>query len=166
MMNRSVMIKIFSVLLLTLMLAGCGNSVVTPPPTELSVQRDRLERQHREIEAALGGPTLQYLSESEYPWTYNPVPKPSFDAWFAEWEGRSVEQHQSFNHFFKQLKNPLYTNIDAKRYRQLERTLRRHLNHLTVYWVTDPANPALVQVVILGKNRFGVFVLSTLSIET
>lgn len=161
------MYKTLLALLLAFGLAACSQSVLTQPePAELSGQTDRLERQHRDIEAALGGLTLQYLSESEYPWTYNPVPKPSFDAWFAEWEGREVEQRRTFRYFFKQLKNPLYTNIDAERYRRLEQVLRRHLNRLTVYWVIDPANPVEVRVVILGENRFGVFALSTISIET
>ena len=155
-----------AILLLVALLAACSQSVEIPAPTELSVQAHRLERQRADIEAVIGNLTLQYLSESEYPWTYNPVPKPSFDAWFAGWEGQHVEQRRSFRYFFKQLKNPLYTNTDAERYRQLERVLRRHLNHLTVYWVTDPADPYEVQVVILGKNRYGVFALSTISIET
>lgn len=161
------MYKILLAVLLAFGLAACSQGVVTPPePAELNVQANRLERQHRDIEAALGGLTLQYLSESEYPWTYNRVPKPSFAAYFAEWEGQNVEQRRSFREFFNRLKDPLYTNIDAERYRRLERVLRRHLNHLTVYWVTDPENPYEVQVVILGENRFGVFALSTVSIET
>ncbi len=46
------------------------------------------------------------------------------------------------------------------------RVLRRNFNHLTVYWVIDPADPVAVRVVILGQNRLGVFALETLSIET
>ena len=161
------MYKILLAVLFTFGLAACSQGVVTQPePADLAVQMNRLERQHRDIEAALGGLTLQYLSESEYPWTYNPVPKPSFAAWLATWEGQEVEQRRTFKYFFKQLKNPLYTNIDAERYRRLEQVLRRHLNHLTVYWVIDPANPVEVQLVILGENRYGVFALSTVSIET
>ena len=161
------MYRIVSVLLLAFALAACGQAVVPQPgPAELSVQATRLERQHREIRAALGGLTLQYLSESEYPWVYNPVPKPSFAAYLAGWEGQDVAQRRSFTEFFRQLRNPLYTDIDAERYTVLERTLRRHLDYLRVYWVTDPENPYEVQIVILGKNRFGVFALSTISIET
>jgi len=44
--------------------------------------------------------------------------------------------------------------------------LRQHFNHLTVYWVVDPADPVAVRVVILGQNRLGVFALETVSIET
>ncbi len=157
-----------AILFLAVLLAACSQQigVSTPEPTELSVQTHRLARQQADIEAALSEPTLQYLSESEYPWTYNPAPKPSFAAWFASWEAQQVEQWRTFRYFFKQLKNPLYVDVDAERYRQLERVLRRHLNHLMVYWVTDPERPYEVQVVIPGQNRYGVFALSTLSIET
>ena len=66
--------------------------------------------------------------------------------------------------------NPVHTmldtGVDAERYTVLERTLRRHLDYLRVYWITDPATPYEVHIVILGKNRFGVFALSTVSIET
>ena len=82
------------------------------------------------------------------------------------WEGKDVTQRRSFTEFFRQLRNPLYTDIDAERYTVLERTLRRLLDYLRIYWVTDPAAPYEVQIVILGKNRFGVFALSTVSIET
>ncbi len=158
---------IFSTLLLALALAACGQAVPPQPePAAVSVQATRLERQHREIRAALGGLTLQYLSESEHPWVYSPVPKPSFAAYLAEWKGKDALQRRSFTEFFRQLRNPMYTDIDAERYTVLERTLRRHLDYLRIYWVTDPENPYEVQVVILGKNRFGVFALSTISIET
>ena len=159
-------VNIVSALFLTFALAACQSALPEPKPAELSAQTTRLELQHKEIKAAIGGLTLQYLSESEYPWVYNPVPKPSFADYFAEWEGQDALQRRSFTEFFRQLRNPLYTDIDAERYTVLERTLRRHLDYLRVYWVTDPENPYEVQIVILGKNRFGVFALSTISIET
>ena len=159
------MYKIVAVLFLAFTLAACSQSAVSEPAA-LSTQATRLERQHKEIRAALGGLTLQYLSESEYPWVYHPVPKPSFAAYLAAWEGKDVTQRRSFTEFFRQLRNPLYTDIDAERYTVLEQTLRRHLDYLRIYWVTDPADPYEVQIVILGKNRFGVFALSTISIET
>lgn len=159
-------VNIFSAFFLTFALAACQSAVPEPEPAKLGAQATRLERQHKEIRAALGGLTLQYLSESEHPWVYNPVPKPSFAAYLAEWKGKDVTQRRSFTEFFRQLRNPLYTDIDAERYTVLERTLRRHLDYLRIYWVTDPADPYEVQIVILGKNRFGVFALSTLSTET
>ena len=159
------MYKIVAVLFLAFTLAACSQSAVSEPAA-LSTQATRLERQHKEIRAALGGLTLQYLSESEYPWVYHLVPRPSFAAYLAAWEGKDVTQRRSFTEFFRQLRNPLYTDIDAERYTVLERTLRRHLDYLRIYWVTDPAAPYEVQIVILGKNRFGVFALSTVSIET
>lgn len=155
-------------LLLALVLAACGQA--TPPQvvdiTPTAQTERSAARQQADIEAAIGGLPLQYLSESESPWVYNRVPKPSFAAWLASWEAQGIEQRRSFQKFFKQLENPLYTNIDAERYRVLEQVLRRHLNHLTIYWIIDPANPAEVQVVILGRNRFGVFALSAISVET
>ncbi len=159
-------VNLVSALLLTFALAACQSAVPEPEAAELGAQATRLERQHKEIRAALGGLTLQYLSESEHPWVYNPVPKASFAAYLAGWESQDVQQRRSFTEFFRQLRNPLYTDVDAERYTVLERTLRRHLDYLRVYWVTDPADPYRVQIVILGKNRFGVFALSTLSIET
>lgn len=153
--------------LLTLALAACAQDVATwpaPEPAELSVQANRLERQQADIEDAIAG--LFYLSESDYPWTYNPVPKPSLSEWLASWEGSTLEQRRGFRAFFDQLTDPNATGDDAKRYRRLEQVLRRHLNHLTVYWLIDPADPVRVRVVILGTNRFGVFALSTISIET
>ena len=159
-------VNIVSALFLTFALAACQSALPEPKPAELSAQATRLELQHKEIRAAIGGLTLQYLSESEYPWVYNSVPKPSFAAYFAGWEGKDVVQRRSFTEFFRQLRNPLYTDIDAERYTVLERTLRRHQDYLRIYWVTDPADPYEVQIVILGKNRFGVFALSTISIET
>lgn len=153
--------------LLFLALAACAQDVVTrpaPEPAELSVQANRLERQQADIEAAIAG--LFYLSESDYPWTYNPVPKPNLSEWLASWEGFHLEQRRGFEAFFNQLTDPNATGDDAERYRRLERTLRRHFNHLTTYWVIDPADPVRVRVVILGTNRFGVFALSTISIET
>lgn len=153
--------------LLAFALAACGQTAVPQPdPATVSAQATRLELQHKEIRAALGGLTLQYLSESEHPRVYNPVPKPSFAAYLAGWKGKDVAQRRSFTEFFRQLRNPMYTDIDAERYTVLERTLRRHLDYLRVYWVTDPADPYEVQIVVLGKNRFGVFALSTISIET
>ena len=159
------MYKIVAVLFLAFTLAACSQNAVSEPAA-LSTQATRLELQHKEIRAALGGLTLQYLSESEYPWVYHLVPRPSFATYLAAWEGKDVTQRRSFTEFFRQLRNPLYTDIDAERYTVLERTLRRHLDYLRVYWVTDPENPYEVQIVILGKNRFGVFALSTISIET
>ena len=61
------MYKIVAVLFLAFTLAACSQSAVSEPAA-LSTQATRLERQHKEICAALGGLTLQYLSESEYPW--------------------------------------------------------------------------------------------------
>ena len=159
-------VNLVSALFLTFALAACQSAVPEPEPAELGAQTHRLERQHQEIRAALGGLTLQYLSESEYPWVYNPIPKPSFAAYLAGWEGKDVVQRRSFTEFFKQLRNPLYTDVDAERYTVLERTLRRHLDYLRIYWVTDPADPYEVQIVILGKNRFGVFALRAVSVET
>lgn len=153
--------------LLALVLAACAQDVVTRPalePAELSVQTNRLEQQHADIEAATNG--LLYLSEGDYPWTYNPVPKPRLGDWLVSWEGFELEQRRSFRAFFDQLTDPNATGNDAVRYRRLERTLRRHFERLTVYWVIDPADPVQVRVVILGKNRFSVFALSTISIET
>lgn len=159
------MYKTFFASLLALVLAACAQDVVTrpaPDPAELSVQTNRLERQQDDIGAAING--LLYLSESDYPWTYNPVPKPCLSDWLASWEGLQLEQRRSFRAFFDQLTDPNATGKDAEHYRRLERTLRRHFERLTVYWLIDPADP--VRVVILGKNRFGVFALSTISIET
>ena len=154
-------------LLLALVLGACSQGVPTQPapePAELSVQANRLERQHADIEAAING--LLYLSESERPWTYNPVPKPRLSDWLASWEGLQLEQRRGFRALFDQLTDLGATGTDAERYGRLERVLKRHFRHLTVYWVTDLANPVEVGVVVLGENRFGVFALSTLSIET
>lgn len=154
-------------LFLALVLGACSQGVVTQPapePTELTVQTNRLERQHANIEAAID--SLLYLSESERPWTYNPVPKPLLSDWLASWEGHQLEQRRGFRALYDQLTDPGATGADAARYRRLERVLKRHFRYLTVYWVTDPANPVEVGVVVLGENRFGVFALSTVSIET
>ena len=111
-------------ILLAFALAACQSAVPEPEPAELGAQATRLERQHKEIRAALGGLTLQYLSESEHPWVYHPVPKPSFAAYLAEWKGKDVARRRSFTEFFRQLRNPLYTDLDAERYTVLERALR------------------------------------------
>ena len=133
------------------------------PPAPLESAR-RAERQGADIEAAISG--LLYLSENDYPWTYNPVPKPRLSDWLRSWEGSTLEQRRTFGAFFRQLKDPALTGDDAERYRVLERVLRQHFNHLTVYWVVDPADPVAVRMVILGQNRLGVFALETVSIET
>ncbi len=151
-------------LVLALTLASCGQQT-TPPPNTAPLESARsADRQGADIEAAISG--LLYLSESEYPWTYNPVPKPRLSDWLSSWEGSTPQQRRTFRAFFRQLKDPALTGDDAERYRVLERVLRRHFNHLTVYWVIDPADPVAVRIVILGQNRLGVFALETVSIET
>lgn len=159
------MYRLLFVPLLALVLAACGQS--TPPRADLAptAQPERsAARQQADIEAAVDG--LLYLSESDYPWTYNPVPKPRLSDWLESREGLELEQRRSFKAFFDQLTDPDATGDDAERYRRLERTLRRHFSRLTVYWIIDPADPVRVRLVILGKNRLGVFALETVSIET
>lgn len=155
------------IVLLALVLAACAQQATSPqnPDAPLSAQTTRsAARQQADIEAAIS--VLLYLSESEYPWTYDPVPKPRPSDWLASWEGNELEQRRSFRDFFSQLKDPDLTGDDAARYQQLEKVLRKYFNHLEVYWVIDPANPVRVRLVILGKNRLGVFALETVSIET
>lgn len=52
-----------------LALASCGQQI-TPPPNTAPLESARsADRQQADIEAAISG--LLYLSESDYPWTYN-----------------------------------------------------------------------------------------------
>ncbi len=59
---------------LALTLAACGQQTAPAPDAALLQPARSATRQQADIEAAISG--LLYLSESEYPWTYNPIPKP------------------------------------------------------------------------------------------